>query len=95
MLPAPREQWESGREIIKCWGEAYLAAGDAEAAINSFESARLYAGADQDASLFALLAEAYLQKGRKTVARRMLAAAARIGGKRGVRAAVHPRGRRR
>jgi len=70
LLPRPREQWEAGCGIIKCWGEAYLTAGQPDVAINSFESARVYPGGDRDAPLFVLLATAYLCAGDRPRARR-------------------------
>lgn len=55
MLPAPRERWESGREISKCVGEAYLAAGDAKAATKAFRAAKKYKGSEDDEALVELL----------------------------------------
>lgn len=55
LLPAPREQWESGREIVKCVAEACLAAGDIEAAKEAIAHAQKHKGADDDEMLAALV----------------------------------------
>jgi thioredoxin-like negative regulator of GroEL len=55
LLPAPREQWESGREIVKCVAEACLAAGDVAAAREAIAHARKHKGADDDETLAALV----------------------------------------
>lgn len=64
LLPQPREQWESGREIVKCWGEAYLAAGDVDTARKAFEEAKKYKGADEDEALAAALKRVSAGAGR-------------------------------
>ena len=55
LLPEPREQWESGREIVKCVAEACLVAGDVEAAEEAIAHAKKHKGADDDESLAALV----------------------------------------
>lgn len=55
LLPAPREQWESGREIVKCVAEACLAAGDVAAAKEALAHAKRHKGADDDQGLAALV----------------------------------------
>jgi thioredoxin-like negative regulator of GroEL len=55
LLPEPREQWESGREIVKCVAEACLVAGDLEAAREALTHAKKHKGADDDESLAALV----------------------------------------
>src|SRR5687767_12104672 len=55
LLPEPREQWESGREIVKCVAEACLAAGDLAAAKEAIAHAKKHKGADDDESLAALM----------------------------------------
>jgi thioredoxin-like negative regulator of GroEL len=55
LLPAPREQWESGREIVKCVAEACLAAGDVAAAKEALAHAKKHKGADDDETLAALV----------------------------------------
>lgn len=55
LLPEPREQWESGREIVKCVAEACLAAGDIAAAKEAIAHAKKHKGADDDESLAALV----------------------------------------
>jgi thioredoxin-like negative regulator of GroEL len=55
LLPEPREQWESGREIVKCVAEACLVAGDLEAAREALTHAKKHKGADDDESLAELV----------------------------------------
>src|SRR5690349_2920026 len=55
MLPEPREQWESGREIVKCVAEACLAAGDLDAAKEALAHALKHKGAEDDEGLAALV----------------------------------------
>ena len=55
LLPEPREQWESGREIVKCVAEACLVAGDVAAAKEALAHAKKHKGADDDESLAELV----------------------------------------
>ena len=55
LLPEPREQWESGREIVKCVAEACLVAGDLAAAKEAIAHAKKHKGADDDESLAELV----------------------------------------
>ena len=55
LLPEPREQWESGREIVKCVAEACLVAGDLAAAKEAIAHAKKHKGADDDETLAELV----------------------------------------
>jgi tetratricopeptide (TPR) repeat protein len=77
MLPAPREQWESGREIMKCAGEAYLAAGDLESAKKALSSAKTFKGADDDEALVLFLTKLIVSGGRRARAPKKAAKKAR------------------
>jgi thioredoxin-like negative regulator of GroEL len=55
LLPEPREQWESGREIVKCVAEACLVAGNVAAAKEALAHAKKHKGADDDETLAALV----------------------------------------
>jgi thioredoxin-like negative regulator of GroEL len=64
LLPEPREQWESGREIVKCVAEACLVAGDIAAAKEALAHARKHKGADDDETLAALVKRVNAFEGR-------------------------------
>ena len=64
LLPEPREQWESGREIVKCVAEACLVAGDVAAAKEAIAHAKKHKGADDDETLAELVKRVTAAGGR-------------------------------
>lgn len=64
LLPEPREQWESGREIVKCVAEACLVAGDLAAAKEAIAHAKKHKGADDDETLADLVRRVNAAGGR-------------------------------
>ena len=81
LLPNPKEQWEVAYWLIKFWGICYFEAKQYETAINSFESALFYKGAETDAEVFLLLGKSYYLNGNKEKARVNLKKTFEIGGK--------------
>lgn len=81
LLPNPKEQWEVAYWLIKFWGICYFEAKQYETAINSFESALLYKGAETDAEVFILLGKSYYLNGNKEKAKVNLKKAFEMGGK--------------
>jgi tetratricopeptide (TPR) repeat protein len=81
LLPNPKEQWEVAYWLIKFWGISYYKAKQYGAAINSFESALFYGGAETDAEVFLLLGKSYYLNGDKEKAKVNFKKALQIGGK--------------
>lgn len=81
LLPNPKEQWEVAYWSIKFWGICYFEAKQYETAINSFESALFYKGAETDAEVFLLLGKSYYLNGNKEKAKVNLKKAFEMGGK--------------